>query len=445
MPQQTLIWSHSNLFGRVAFDTGVDAATRAVAQLRADGVDLIVALCHSGLSTHTEPGAENFAAQLAAKVPGIDAMIMGHTHRKFPGEDHGVGVLSDTKVGTVAGVPAVMPGFAAQSLGVVDLDLSWEDGRWQVAGHSTSLKPAAQGQMDPAISALAAPSIAMTRAVMDTPISSTGHNIHSFFNALETGTEHALVARTMTRVIADHVAGTPLESLPLIASVASSAVGGHGGVSNFIEIPEGNILARHIAMICPYQNDVWAAVLTGDDLRKWAERSATYFGPQSGVISPLTNPEVPFFSFDSLIGLETVIDPFAPARYDAKGEVLDPEATRICALRYNGVNVEPGAQFLVAMTSYRGAGGGGFPGLSTAKTILRTDADLADALRKELGENPLGETSAPTAWRFACDLNQQVILETSPKAANHFAAIARFDPHPVGTTDTGFLQIRLTL
>lgn len=445
LPPQTLIWNHSNLSGRITFDTGVDAATRAVHSLRNVGAELIVALCHSGLSAKTEANTENFSAQVASQVPGVDAMIMGHTHRRFPDEDHGIGPLADPVQGTLAGLPAVMPEFAARSLGIIDLVLTWEGGRWHVARHTVSLRSAAHSDTDPSISHLAAPSIAATRAIMETPVSATGHHIHSYFNALQTGTEHALVARTMTGVIAEYVKDTPHAALPLIASVSSSAVGGHGGVTNFIDIPKGPILARHVAMICPYQNDIWAAVLTGADLWNWAERSAAYFGASRETTSALANPDAPFFSFDSLMGLEAVIDPFAPPRYDVSGGLIDPNARRICALRFNGQDITADERYLIAMSSYRGAGGGSFPGLSTAETILQTKTDLAKAMHRDLSETPVSDDPAPTAWRFVSGLNRQVIIETSPDAARHLDDISCFDPDPVGLTNDGFLQIRVTI
>jgi 2',3'-cyclic-nucleotide 2'-phosphodiesterase/3'-nucleotidase len=445
LPPQTLNWNERHLAGRIAFDTGVTAAQQAVTKLRNAGADLIVALCHSGLSTQTDPGAENFGTQLAAQVAGIDAVILGHTHRRFPDADHGGGPLVDPGAGTVAGIPAVMPGFAARSLGVIDLQLAWAAEGWHVTGHAVALLGAPEGDTDPAISALAAPAIAATRAAMNTPLTTTGHDIHSYFTALQSETESALVARALTGVIARHVAGTPLADLPLIATVPPAAAGGHGGASNYVHVPAGVVLTRHAAMLCPYQNAIWAAVLTGTDLANWAERSAAYFAPKRGRLSLLVNPEAPYFSFDSLIGLEIEVDPFAPARFDEGGAVLDPTASRVRALRYNGAAIAPEARFLVAMTSYRGAGGGGFPGLETADTILRTDDDLTEAVRKVMAQGPLGDRPAKTAWRFTPDLGEQVIVETAPAAANHLAEIAQFDPHPIGLSDGGFLRLRVTL
>lgn len=446
LPPQTMMWNHRNLADHLGFDTGTKAARRAVRQLRHAGADLIVALCHSGLSTDMDPGTENFALQVAQSVAGIDAMVMGHTHRRFPNtENETMSPLIDHAKGTVAGVPAVMPGFAARSLGIIDLDLAWSNGKWRVGQHSVRLEQAEPVETDPAISALAAPSILATRELMQRPVSQTGHAIHSFFNALQSGTEHALMARTMIRAISADVSGSKLAKLPVIASVSSAAVGGHGGVTNFINIPKGPILERHIAMLCPYQNDIWAAVMTGADLWEWAERAAAFFGSDDKTDMALANPDAPFFNFDVLMGLETIIDPCAPARYDPTGVLINPDARRIRSLGWKGVDVAPASQFLVAMTSYRGAGGGSFPGLPEAETIVQTSVDLATALRSDLREEPLGEKPAPSAWRFSPGHGRQVVIDTSPDAMQHFNDISHFDPKPVGQTRDGFLRLQVTI
>jgi len=61
----------------LTFDPIADAAARMVTELReTDKVDLVIALSHSGID-HTGAGED---ADLAAKVPGIDVIISGHTH-----------------------------------------------------------------------------------------------------------------------------------------------------------------------------------------------------------------------------------------------------------------------------------------------------------------------------------------------------------------------------
>jgi 5'-nucleotidase len=64
----------------LTFDPIADAATRMVKELReTDKVDLVIALSHSGID-HTGAGED---ADLAAKVPGIDVIISGHTHESL--------------------------------------------------------------------------------------------------------------------------------------------------------------------------------------------------------------------------------------------------------------------------------------------------------------------------------------------------------------------------
>jgi 5'-nucleotidase/UDP-sugar diphosphatase len=61
----------------LTFEPIADAAARMVKELReTDQVDLVIALSHSGID-HNGQGED---ADLAAKVPGIDVIISGHTH-----------------------------------------------------------------------------------------------------------------------------------------------------------------------------------------------------------------------------------------------------------------------------------------------------------------------------------------------------------------------------
>jgi len=87
-PPQIMQWDQSHLAGRVTTTGVAEAARLYVPQLRAAGVDLVVALCHSGISRKAppQPGEENAALALA-QVPGIDAMFLGHQHLLLPGGD----------------------------------------------------------------------------------------------------------------------------------------------------------------------------------------------------------------------------------------------------------------------------------------------------------------------------------------------------------------------
>jgi len=141
----------------------LDAARRYVPAMRAGGADLVVAVAHSGLSPAPARGMDENAAAYLAQVPGIDAILAGHSHLVFPDPSFAALPGVDVARGTINGVPTVMAGFWGSHLGVVDLTLrrtasGWEriDGTGSTRGirrrEENRWVPAVQP--DPAIEAL---------------------------------------------------------------------------------------------------------------------------------------------------------------------------------------------------------------------------------------------------------------------------------------------------
>jgi 2',3'-cyclic-nucleotide 2'-phosphodiesterase/3'-nucleotidase len=143
LPPQIMKWDGSHLLGKVAVHDQVEAARSAVAELKAEGADIVVALAHTGIDPDGyDPNAENAALALAG-VQGIDALITGHTHRLFPQPDAGDIEGADNNAGTLHGVPCVMPGFRGSHLGIIDLDLQPSPSGWDVTRHTAQVEPVA--------------------------------------------------------------------------------------------------------------------------------------------------------------------------------------------------------------------------------------------------------------------------------------------------------------
>ncbi|MEO0378902.1 MAG: 5'-nucleotidase C-terminal domain-containing protein [Pseudomonadota bacterium] len=437
LPPQTAIWNHRYLTGLLEFDAGTPAARRAVQSLQARGADIVVLLCHSGLSPIESGDEENFGHQLAQDVEGIDAIVLGHTHELFPGPD-GQSALN--------GVPAVMPGYGAEALGQIDLSLRWTENGWHVAGHDVALlAPDQEDDPAPFISALTAPVIAQMQDALDRTLTHSNSGFHSFFGMLMSGASDALVARAMTDVIAEHVAGTELAELPLLASVAPVSMGGRAGPGNYVDIPAGPVQTRHIAMLTPFHNAVWAVVLTGADLVHWVERAAVFFAPSVNENGRLVDAETPSFNFDMLYGLKAEIDPFRPPMFNTLGQVIDPSARRVRQLNFEDSPVDPEAEFLVAMSSFRGAGGGNFPGISESTQVVRTNQDLTEAVQRTAERGALSPDHCASVWRFASDRSARVSIETSPRAGAHLDEISGFEPEVIGENDAGFLEVSVLI
>ncbi|WP_371813466.1 hypothetical protein [Ruegeria sp. HKCCA5426] len=189
LPPQTAKWEAHRLKGAVSVEDILTCAHRKTRELRSGGCDLIVALAHTGLGAAAPaPNLENAAIPLAA-VPGIDAIIAGHSHLTLPGSAHQGLKHVDPQHGLVHGKPVVMPGAAGSHLGIIDLTLHQKDaGGWSIGNqhvelHSVSpATPAAPTEEDTDLKRLFAQAHKETRLHSAKPVGETRQNLHSYFS-----------------------------------------------------------------------------------------------------------------------------------------------------------------------------------------------------------------------------------------------------------------------
>ena len=137
VPPQILNWDKALLEGKVVVNDAVESLNALVPQMKAEGADIIVVLSHSGIGDNVyEKGEENVGYQIAG-VPGVDAVVTGHSHAEFP-SGNGTGFYEkypgvDGVNGTINGTPVTMAGKYGDHLGVIDLDLTFSNGKWTVS------------------------------------------------------------------------------------------------------------------------------------------------------------------------------------------------------------------------------------------------------------------------------------------------------------------------
>jgi len=112
-PPEIMAWDKRWLEGRVKPVDVKASAERYIPEMRKKGAELVVVLGHSGLDDAAySPKMEHTNWHLA-KVPGVDVVLMGHSHQLFPNKDSSVPQFNlpgvDKARGLVNGVPAVMP------------------------------------------------------------------------------------------------------------------------------------------------------------------------------------------------------------------------------------------------------------------------------------------------------------------------------------------------
>lgn len=143
MPPQIMKWDKANLEGKVFARPIVEAAKEYVPIMKEKGADIIIALAHTGISsTPYNPETENAAFYLTM-IPGIDAILAGHSHAVFPGPVYSHLPNTNLVTGEINGKPVVMAGSFGSRLGIIDLELEKTAGMWKVVKGSSTTRPIA--------------------------------------------------------------------------------------------------------------------------------------------------------------------------------------------------------------------------------------------------------------------------------------------------------------
>jgi len=388
VPPQIMQWDKTNLAGKVVVRDMAATARRYVPEMRARGAQLVIAIPHSGLErTWSGELAENEVGQLSM-VPGIDAILFGHSHAEFPGKDFAGRANVDIARGTINGVPAVMPGRWGDHLGVIDLVLDdggdnsgdKRGGTWKVVTSQSSIRPIYDrvarrplAAADPMVEQAIASEHAATLAYVRGKVATTSAPIYSYFAQVADDPSVQLVANAQAAYVKRALQGTAYEKLPVLSAAAPFKTGGRQGWDDYTDIPAGTLAFRNIADLYVYPNTLKAVLLTGAQVREWLEMSAGQFrriDPNGAAVQPLLDAGFRSYNFDTLDGVSYEFDLTQPARYDGNGKLVAPDAHRVRNLRHAGVPVAPDAEFIVATNNYRAFGGGNFPGLDGTNVVL---------------------------------------------------------------------------
>jgi 2',3'-cyclic-nucleotide 2'-phosphodiesterase/3'-nucleotidase len=437
LPRQSAAWHRHHLGDALDVEEPANAVSGAAASLKAAGADLIVVLAHMGAGLSRGGNSDIEAAQALAMTGEIDALILGHTHRRLPSVDYATREGVDVSTSTLGEVPALMAGHGGSDLGVMDLDLRHDPNTgWQITTHRCVLRPnGANVLADKTITALAQPVHAAVRVKLGEVVGTTPRPLHSFFSIVSpTPTQH-LTALTHYCTVRDALQQTEHAELPLLATAAAHGAGGRDGVANFINIPEGDVLRRHIAGLNPFANYAVGIAITGAGLRSWLEHAALLFNTltHSAPEQMLTNPNVPAFQFDTIFGLHYKIDPTAQP------------CARILDLQYNGARLRDTDPFILATNQFRASGGGGYLPTPESRIVTRSNLPVERRMMDMISQPPQAQWSDSAPWSFAPDLAVKAIIDTHPDAMERLKDIRHLRPRLKGSTSEGFIRLSITL
>ena len=402
-PPPIMQWDKQNLSGKVTVSGVVEAAQRYLPQLQAQHPDLIVAILHGGLDTAPYTAQMENGGWYLAGVRGIDVLLLGHAHTEFPGPRYAGMKDVDARRGFVRNVPAVMSGFFGKDLGVIQLVLNRQQGRWVVDIDNThsEVRPICpqKNQCVPADAAIA-PLVQNVHeaaiSYVNTPIGESTLRMSSYF--ADEGDMTALAAVNAAQ--ADYVRSElprlhpELANIPVLSSAAAFRTG-FGGPDDYTDVAAGALTLRSAADFYFYPNTLAAVKIDGSGLKAWLEKSAERFNridPSKPGEQALINDHYPGFNFDQIQGgIHYTID------------LSKPVGQRITSLTRHGKTVAPTQPFIVVTNNYRASGGGNFPGLDGKNIVLAAPDGTREILAKwlqrhqQVGAKDLESTS----WHFA--------------------------------------------
>ncbi len=457
VPPQIMNWDRKHLEGNVQARDIVASARAYVPQMKEQGADIIVALCHSGIGDANESdGMENAAIPLAG-VDGIDAILTGHSHLVFPSSNYDDWAGVDVAAGTINGKPGVMGGFWGSHMGLVDLLLERDGNGWRVLSHTAEARPISRREEDRSITPLAEDFTPVMSSIQDihdetlayvrTAVGKTDAALHSYFALVADDPSVQIVSNAQTWYISEQMVGTAYEGLPILSAAAPFKAGGRGGPEYFTDVPVGDVAIKNVADLYLYPNTVRAVKITGAQVKLWLERSAGMFNQITPGSSDaiLLNPDFPSYNFDVMDGVTYEIDLSQPAMFDREGAVVNADTNRIVNLSFNGAPIDPTQDFIVATNNYRASGGGSFPGADGSTVIFEGPDTNRDVIVRYIVDKGTVSPRADANWSFVGMDNTTVLFESGPAGAQYADSVAGMDISPAGNSDTGFALFRIAL
>ncbi|MFZ6861176.1 bifunctional 2',3'-cyclic-nucleotide 2'-phosphodiesterase/3'-nucleotidase [Undibacterium sp. Ji67W] len=445
VPPQVMDWDQKNLAGKVSVNGVVETATKYVPEIRSKGADLVVALSHGGLDASPySPKMENGSLYLST-VPGIDALMLGHSHLIFPLQkeapvdptkpfkiDASLANLPgvDTVKGLVNGVPAVMAQSWGRRLGIIQMVLKYQGGKWVVQKDQTNVEARGFTYTDGKTNVDADPSIAplvdtehkATMAYAAQPLgTTTDFEMSAYFALVGDVSAIQIVNQAQINYVQNFINNSTdptiasYKSIPVI-SCSAPFKAGRNGPTDFTDVaptatpanPFG-LQVRNPGDLYLYgNNNLQAVKIQGSDLKNWLEKSASQFAQ----INPaLTTEQDLVPSYSTIYNYDVFYAPNNALTYQI--DVTQPVGSRIVNLTYLGKPVAPTDNFIVATNDYRAAGGGNFPGIDGSKTIIKSpDANQAVVSKYISGLGKMTSTINGTgqSWSFVKTTTQGPVI-----------------------------------
>jgi 2',3'-cyclic-nucleotide 2'-phosphodiesterase/3'-nucleotidase len=353
-------WEHPDHITGLIFADPVETAMHLINELRPQ-VDILAIAYHGGFAHDLTTGqpiedltGENQGYELL-HLPGVDALITGHQHR--------------TIAQVVNGVPTTQPGYRADNVGVITLDL---DEKLQVTHSAAQLIGTGSFKEAPELQSLLTPVMSEVDTWLDAEIGMVGDNmqITKHFEArLHNHPFVELVNRVQMAATDTKIANTALFNDEV------------RGLPD--QVTRRDVMTNYI-----YPNTLVVERLTGQDIKDALEVNATYFTVlESGELTvsvDFLEPKVQHYNYDIWSGIDYTFD------------FSQPVGSRVVSLKVQNAPMNMSDVFEVTMNNYRSTGAGNFPMFSLDKVVRENQTETADLIADYIADHPNIHIAQPT-------------------------------------------------
>ena len=367
-------WEKPENYKGYSFVNARIAAQNAVEELRSKHkADVILIISHSGVDrakpiTPQSGLAEDITRELAG-IPGVDAIVFGHSHNQVESMHIGDVLLTQPKNWAI-------------SLARLDLKLeSKPEGGYRVVSKTARLIPVTDKvEADADIMKLAEPYHELTERYLNTVVARAERDIT------------ATTSRVEDTAMIDAIHRVQLHYAKADVSFASS-------FNPRAAIAKGPVTVRQIAALYIYDNELYAIEGTGKMVRDALENAARYFTGCSNPAcanTPLINKSVIGYNFDMAQGVLYDID------------LTRPVGDRVRNLQFQGKPLAPDQKLRIALNNYRAAGSNGYTMFKGAKILWRSYEDIREMILRYYADHELPSVPDDN-WRILPESGREAL------------------------------------
>ena len=316
----------------VVFMDEIEALQQDVAELEAQGVDIILALTHVGLPADL---------RIAEQVEGIDAVIGGHSHTLFGEEFEGEAYPTD-----VAGTPVVQA--YAYSKYVGHLMLTFDDAGNLTAAEGAPMLLDASVEPDPEVAARVAELVEPIEEMQQRVVADAAEMIEGSREVCRA--EECPMGNLVADAMLDRVQDQGIQI----------AIQNGGGLRASIDA--GEVTMGEVVTVLPFQNTLSTFEVTGETIIAALENGVSEVEEGAG-------------RFPQVSGMSFTVD------------LTKEPGSRISDVMVGGAPIDPAATYGMVSNNYVRNGGDGYSMFVDAANAYDYGPDLADVTAEYMAAN----------------------------------------------------------